>query len=684
LLIVDLNGCRDSTSVIINVFTATADFLLSDSFSTCPPLIVNITNKSTNYAEHFWDFGDGGNSALRNPSHIYSSPGIYTVTLLVKNNGGCTDTLVKSVEILGPKGLFTYTPTEVCKPAKINYELKSDNTVKYVWDFNDGTTVLNRSTTISHIYTTAGRFVPKVILEDTSGCKVALTGTDTVKVNEIETHILSDASLLCDSGYITFRDSTSTNDVLSSLLWNFGDGVKSDLAAPTHKFADTGNYTITLTATSKLGCTSTEEISSYIMVVNSPDVEIMGDTSVCQSGFLELSAASLRVDTSGIAWAWDFGNGQTSTLQYPESQRYSRAGSYLVTVKGTNSDGCTTIARKAAIIHPLPVVDAGEDTTICRLDSLLLQATGAAVYTWKSDPSLTCTNCQSPVARPDTEVTYRVTGKTVFGCADDDSITVLVKQPFNMIVANTDTVCAGESIVLNVTGADFYTWTPSLFLNNANISAPTSTPATSITYQVTGKDSVGCFSETASITLKVVAKPTIEITNGENITIQIGSDVKIGTQSSSDVTSWSWYPPQWLNCGTCPEPTTSAKDNITYNVTAKNEGNCEAQDKVTVNVICNNSNVFLPNTFSPNADGMNDQFYPRGVGLYNIKSFKIFDRWGQLVFTRNGISANNAADGWDGTRNGVKLPIDVYVYILEVLCLNNIVLPFKGNVSLIR
>ncbi len=172
--------------------------------------------------------------------------------------------------------------------------------------------------------------------------------------------------------------------------------------------------------------------------------------------------------------------------------------------------------------------------------------------------------------------------------------------------------------------------------------------------------------------------------NGANITVRVGSSVKLVTKNSSDVTSWKWFPGQWLSCTNCAEPISAPKDNVTYNVTATNDGNCTSTDQITINLICNNANVYMPNTFSPNNDGVNDIFYPRGSGLYNIKSFKIFNRWGQMVFDKEGISANNPAYGWDGTLNGAPLQTDVYVYLLEVVCANNIIFPFKGNVSLIR
>jgi gliding motility-associated-like protein len=109
-----------------------------------------------------------------------------------------------------------------------------------------------------------------------------------------------------------------------------------------------------------------------------------------------------------------------------------------------------------------------------------------------------------------------------------------------------------------------------------------------------------------------------------------------------------------------------------------------ARDEITIRVICKNTNVFIPNTFSPNRDGMNDIFFPRGTGLFNIKSFRVFNRWGQLIFERYNVAPNTESQGWNGTYNGKNVQTDVYVYMMEVVCENGSIIPIKGNITLLR
>jgi gliding motility-associated-like protein len=103
-----------------------------------------------------------------------------------------------------------------------------------------------------------------------------------------------------------------------------------------------------------------------------------------------------------------------------------------------------------------------------------------------------------------------------------------------------------------------------------------------------------------------------------------------------------------------------------------------------VRVLCQAEQVFIPNSFTPNGDGHNDVFYPRGKGLSIITTFKIFDRWGELLFERNNIQTDDASVGWDGTFRGVVLSPDVYVYVVEAICETGEPINWKGDIMIMR
>jgi gliding motility-associated-like protein len=139
-----------------------------------------------------------------------------------------------------------------------------------------------------------------------------------------------------------------------------------------------------------------------------------------------------------------------------------------------------------------------------------------------------------------------------------------------------------------------------------------------------------------------------------------------------------------LDCNDCPAPVATPKSNTTYTVNATDAFGCIASGDITVMVTCNNNNFFIPNTFSPNKDGVNDFFYPRGTGLVTIQSLKIFNRWGEPVFEKKNFSPNNATAGWDGNFKGKPAVPDVYIYSIEIICENSQMIPFRGNVMLLR
>ena len=621
---------------------------------------------------------------LTNSSHIYNYPGQYTMQLIVRSNGGCSDTISKNIIVKGPTGSLSYTPLQVCSPGKISYTAKANNAVNYIWDFSDGTTIFSNHDTTSHIYLTPGNYIPKVILKDGSGCSVAIAGSDTVKITGVVTNILFANRLICDSGYVSFSDSTIANDVVISYKWDFGDGTTSALASPSHLYTATGVYSVGLIVSTPTGCTDTAFIPDCIKIARSPRIKITGDSSACEPAQFTFQGTLAVPDTSSIQWSWVFANGNTAIGQAPPQQAFGTPGVYKVKLTAVSSEGCTDTAAAQAIVHANPIVDAGPDMTICKNQSYTLTASGASTYSWLPGNVLSCQNCASPVVNPQVKTTYHVVGTSASGCTNKDSVTIDVRQPFIMTVTNNDTICVGETVSLGASGADTYNWTPAVWLSNAGSASPTSRPDTSITYMVVGRDNVGCYKDSAFVKIKVYQIPTIEITNGDKLNLQIGSTVKLNTRYSPDVTNLLWSPSLGLSCVTCSDPITSTREDVTYMVTATNAGNCKASDKIAVTMICQNANVFIPNTFSPNGDGMNDAFYPRGAGLGNIRSFRIFNRWGQMVFQKLNFSANDPNLGWDGKLNGIPAQPDVYMYVMEVICANNQVLPFKGNVSLLR
>jgi gliding motility-associated-like protein len=131
-------------------------------------------------------------------------------------------------------------------------------------------------------------------------------------------------------------------------------------------------------------------------------------------------------------------------------------------------------------------------------------------------------------------------------------------------------------------------------------------------------------------------------------------------------------------------PLATVRKDICYNVTATNAYSCSATDTICIKVFCESGQLFIPNAFTPDGDGRNDILMVRGKGIKTVKSFRVFNRWGQVVFERNNFPPNDKTFGWNGLINGNPASPDVYVYTCEVVCENDVPYTYKGNVAILK
>ena len=684
LFITDQYGCTDSVSKpnFVNIVTPQANFLMSDSLSACPPLIVQFTNLSSNLISTIWDFGDGNSATTNAPTHFYSYPGTYLVNLTTTGPGGCTTTMEKSILIKGPRGTFNYDPLTDCNQVKSNFTATTIDAVSILWDFNDGATFATTDSTTNHLYTYAGTYIPKMILTDNDGCQVPIRGRDTIVVNGVTAGFNFNSTALCNSGTVSFTDSSFSNDIINNYYWILGDGTSSTDTNPIHQYINKGLYYPKLVITTEHGCTDSMISAIPVKVVASPHINFTTTANGCTPLTMVTKGIVTVADTSALNWHWDFANNNISALQNPAAQNYTTAGVYTIALLATNSSGCTDTISKTIEAYSIPNVSAGRDTFICKLRGINLQATGASTYNWSPSTGLSCTTCANPLATPAGEINYIVKGTTIHGCSASDTLKVIVKYPFKITYGNRDTLCRGESAKLFATGANNYVWTPAAGLNNPLSASPTATPDTTTNYMVVGKDNKNCFTDTGHVFIKVYPIPVVNA--GDDQRINVGKSLDLMPSISADVTQVLWSPTTGIFRNSYPGITIKPVTNTEYTVKVINGGGCTAEDKVNIIVTCDGSNIFIPNTFSPNGDGANDIFYPRGSGLFKIKTLRIFNRWGQVVFEKNDFNANDPSAGWDGTFRGAKLNPEVFVYTIDIICDNNTILNYKGNVALIQ
>jgi len=855
LEVTDTAGCRSSftRSAYINVGGVKADFDMSDSMASCPPLRVLFTNKSAGANKYLWSFGNGNSSVLTTPVQTYTLAGTFNVKLFIEGNGNCVDSIIKKVLIRGPQGELSYGPLTGCPPLRVNFRSTANNVQRFIWDYSDGQTNITTDSFSTHAYINPGNFRPRVILEDGDNCRIPIIGREVIRVVGVRALIQSLPNYtFCDSARIQFTDSSLTNGNIIRWKWEFGDGDTSSLPNPVHFFnkpgryavkltvqtadsclsvvflqqqiiiaqtprlnladslslclpatlrlqpqwtnpdtsrisinwdfspgnsgnsltvppisiADTGTYRFNLRISNNYGCTNTyttnirvtevaeilfgslnntlfcdsgfvrfnqsitasapirsltwnfgdgntgagsnpghwyrrpglyqvslrvdatngcftqREIPAQIRVAPSPFIAPLSDTAFCVPGRAFMSASLSGADTIPTTWQWNFANGTGATVPNPGWLNLNVPGTYNTWVATRNSFGCTDTMYRQIVAYDTPVVRAGPPAPVCLGSTYTLNPSGADRYEWDANPTLSCTQCSSPVASPQNTTTYRVTGFNRQGCSRSDTITLRVIPPTPLITGKGDSICVGETIRLFAAGKTSYTWSPTTGLSNGAIPNPLASPTQSVTYRLIATNPDNCFPDTAFYPVVVFPRPVVNIIP-DRISRPINTVVTLNTESSN-VTRYNWTPVTGLSCADCPAPSVALTRSITYRVEADNGGGCPVFDEVLVEPVCLASDLFVPNTFSPNGDGKNDRFFPMGQGVSGIRFMRIFNRWGELVFEKTNFNANDPGAGWDGTYKGRQLTPDVYVFIIGILCHDNKQVDLKGNVTLLR
>jgi len=684
LIVTDNLGCMDSLFISnYMVVTHPSAIWTTQGNNAClgAPFIF-YSSSTGNSLTYNWDFGDGGTSTLSSPSHTYTATGTYSVRLIVTDANGCSDTATKLnyIVVIGrPKASFTMDDTlAVCPPLRVNFtNTSSAGAISYNWSFGTGggSTLQNPSNTYisPKIYTVA------LIATNAAGCRDTAYGR--VKV-------LGYAGVLSYSplkGCAPLNVNFVARDVdgVPGFVYDFGDGtppVGTTHTTISHTYTKAGPHVPSITLTDNLGC-SVKSIGIDTIKV---DGVIAGFTfspfPACDKGTIQFIDTSSGAYSSLNPSSWRFHDGTTSNLASP-SKTYPGPGTYAVILYTSTSSGCKDTLNSSITFYPLPVIDAGKDTLICLTDSAILMPTGGATYAWSPSISLSCASCTHPYAFPISNTRYTVIGTDIHGCTGKDTVTVRIRTKAKAIVSPGAVICSGDTISISASGGGTYTWMPSKNLSSGNIGNPLAYPDSNTQYMVIVK-LASCVPDTGYV--NIVVHPTPKVDAGANQTVIAGTPVQLQGLGSLFITHWEWTPPEDLSCVECAAPEANPKHSVTYIVTASTDFDCHATDSVHITVVCDHSQVYIPNTFTPDGNGVNDVFYPRGRGLQTINYFRIYDRWGEVVFERSNMTVDDRTQGWDGRKAGRLLSPDVYVYTVDAVCDTGEPIKWQGNVMLLR
>ncbi|MBL7762887.1 MAG: gliding motility-associated C-terminal domain-containing protein, partial [Chitinophagaceae bacterium] len=319
------------------------------------------------------------------------------------------------------------------------------------------------------------------------------------------------------------------------------------------------------------------------------------------------------------------------------------------------------------------------DTTICLGDEAQLNAaTDGLRFEWSpialvSDPAII-----NPVTTPTGTTTYSITAR-IGSCSATDEVTVRT-VPYPLARAGADTmICYNTSAQLHAQfiGSTF-AWSPSFSLNNPQLPNPIATPFRTTAYVLTVYDNIGC-PKPGRDTILVTVLPKVNAFAGRDTSVVVDQPLQFNATGG---VVYSWSPATGLSATNIANPIglySSEIDSIRYKVLVTDEAGCSDSATIKVKVFITKPQVFVPTAFTPNGDGLNDVIRPIAVGIQQINYFRIFNRWGQLVF-----ATTTNEPGWDGTIGGKPQATNTYVWLVEAVDYLGRKFFKKGTVTLIR
>ena len=546
-----------------------------------------------------------------------------------------------------------------------------NNIQTYNWEFGDGGS--DNSATPTHTYADTGIYILKLIVNRGLPC----SDSTTAKV-KVYPGFFPDFTVLgqCKNTPIQFKDiTTAAYGVINTWKWNFGDinspNNTSPIQNPTHIYATTGNYDVLFIVTSTKGCIDT--VPKTITITDKPALDAGTDTLICSIDTLQLNA----VGNGSFLWAPNY---NISNLNIPNPLV---SPDVTTTYRVTLSDpyGCVgTDSVKISVVN-LVIQSLQPDTTICKTDAVLLRLTSDALnYKWTENPAgntLNNPNIKNPTATPLVTTTYTVVG-SIGKCVAQSNITITPIPYPNANAGADQTICFGNSAQLNASGGSSYSWTPAAFLNNRLIPNPVSVnPTANIKYIVTVTDVLGCPKPVKDTVVVTVAKIKADA-GPRDTSVVINQPLLLQATGS---TNYLWSPAQWLNNIGIANPVSLPQSNIEYIVRVSNNFGCFDYDSIRVKVFNVEAGLYVPSAFTPNGDGKNDIFRPIILGMKSLDIFRVYNRWGQLLYSGTNI---NEGGGWDGTFAGKGQDPATYIWYAEGINYNNIKIKKKGYVVLIR
>lgn len=353
-------------------------------------------------------------------------------------------------------------------------------------------------------------------------------------------------------------------------------------------------------------------------------------------------------------------------------------GNYTVRVRDIR--GCSTSFTTTVNLTFNLFMTPMADPTICEGSSTQLQpVSNATIYNWSPATHLDNPNIATPTANPVDTTWYYLTA-TLGRCSLRDTIRLNVNKAPTPDAGPDGDICYGQSYTLQGSGGSSFAWSPAIYLNSTSGANPVSTPTLNTIYQLLVTDNFGCQSLVTD-SVKVVVRRIMAVHTFPFDTI-VAPGERFQLLAVSPGITYNWSPSTGLSNPDIQNPYVTAGtgigDEMMYQVTAINSDGCKGEGYVKIR-IHKGPAIYVPTAFTPNGDGKNDRFTPHPVGIKSYNYFRVFNRWGQAIF-----SSKQMNQGWDGTINGLAQPAGTYVWMIEGVTADNKLITKKGTVTLIR
>lgn len=382
----------------------------------------------------------------------------------------------------------------------------------------------------------------------------------------------------------------------------------------------------------------------------------------CQTG--GVATLSITGTTSPYSVTWN-----TNPPQSGLTASNLSAGSYTATITDANS--CTSTFNVPIILNNNLTLSTNSNSTLCNGDSIVANTiSNATVYNWSPSVGVSNPNIANPILSPTTTTTYTLNASLGI-CNTTGNFTINVVSP-NLGVRLDTNICKGSSFIPNITGnSNSFVWSPTSGVSNPNIANPVLSPSNTTTYTVTGTLDV-C---SVSRTFTVIINPDVLVNAGSPISITSGTTTQLHGSGASG--HYLWAPSGSLSSASILNPIASPSTTTQYVLTITTAAGCSNSDSVLVTVIpeC----VKQYNAFSPNGDGINDNWIVTDDHCTSSVIAIVYNRYGTKVFESKDYHNN-----WNGTFRGKSIPDGTYYYVLDITDITGKKITLRGDLTIVR